>query len=317
MSHMEMVDLDSLISSTHPYRRFQAYLPDSTEAVADVRQLKGADGDGVERLFRCLLVQFMEDLSDRELARYLEENLAAKWLCGFTLSEPTPDYSLFTRVRPRIGPTRLSQLLATMRAQLKAAGRMSEVFTLVDATHLIATATLWEERDKARQQKIEQLNNDVRPKVAVDTQARIGGKGKKTYWYGDKEHVSVDMQSGLINKVATTPANLPDAQGLRHVCPTQGAIYGEKGYCTAPARQAAAHRNCHLAAIQRNNMRSKNRDRDRWDTHLRAPYERVFARRPKRVRYRGVAKNPFAACLQAMACNLQPLVVLDANLVAA
>ena len=112
---MELVDLDSLLSSTHPYRRFHAYLPDVTEAVADVRHLNGADGYGVERLFRCLLGQFMEDLSDRELERYLEENLAAKWLCGFTLSEPTPDYSLFTRVRARIGPTRLSQLFAVMR----------------------------------------------------------------------------------------------------------------------------------------------------------------------------------------------------------
>jgi IS5 family transposase len=103
MSQMEMVDLDSFVSSTHPYRRFQAYLPDSTEALADVRQLKGAEGYGVERLFRCLLVQFMEDLSDRELERYLEENLAAKWLCGFSLSEPTPDYSLFSRVLPASG----------------------------------------------------------------------------------------------------------------------------------------------------------------------------------------------------------------------
>jgi len=197
-----------------------------------------------------------------------------------------------------------------MREQLKAAGPMSEVFTFVDATHLIAKATLWEERDKARQQKIDKLNNDVLPKVAVDKQARIGCKGQKKYWYGYKEHVSVDMQSGLINKVATTPANLPDAQGLRHVCPTQGAIYGDKGYCTAPARQAAAQRGCHLAAIQRNNMKSKNRDRDRWYTHLRAPYERVFAQRPKRVRYRGVAKNQFAAFLQALALNLKRLLIL-------
>jgi IS5 family transposase len=233
------------------------------------------------------------------------------------LSEPTPDYRLFTRVRTRIGPARLSQLFATMREQLKAAGLMSEVFTFVDATHLIAKATLWEERDKARQQKIEHLNNDVLPKVATDPQARIGCKGKKKYWYGDKEHVSVDMQSGLINKVATTPANLPDAQGLRHVCPTQGAIYGDKGYCTAPARQAAAQRGCHLAAIQRNNMKTKNRDRDRWYTHLRAPYERVFSQRPKRVRYRGIAKNQFAAFLQAMTFNLRRLLILDADLVAA
>ena len=311
MSQIEMVALDNLVPSTHPYRRFQTYLPDPTEGLADLSQLKGADGYGVERLFRCLLLQFMEDLSDRELQRYLEENLAAKWFCGFTLSEPTPDYSLFTRVRTRIGPTRLSQLFATMREQLKAAGLMSEVFTFVDATHLIANATLWEERDKARQQKIEQLNNDVLPKVAVDKQARIGCKGKKKYWYGYKEHVSVDRQSGLINNVATTPANLPDAQGLRHVCPTPGAIYGDQGYCTAPARQAAAPRSCHLAAIQRNNMHTKHRDRDRWYTHLRAPYERVVAQRPKRVRYRGVAKNQFAAFLQALTFNLKRLLVLE------
>jgi len=313
MSQIEMIDLDSLLPATHPYRRFHEYLPDVQAVLEEVVHLKGADGYGVERLFRCLLLQFMEDLSDRELERYLEENLAAKWFCGFTLSAATPDYSLFTRVRTRIGPSRLSTLFATMREQLQAAGLMSEVFTFVDATHLIAKATLWEERDKARQQKIDQLNNDVLPKVAADPQARIGCKGKKKYWYGYKEHASVDMQSGLINKVAITPANVPDAQGLRHVCPTQGAVYGDKGYCTAPARQAAAQRGCHLAAIQRNNMKTKNRDRDRWYSHLRAPYERVFSQWAKRVRYRGVAKNQFAAFLQALAFNLKRLVVLEAE----
>lgn len=121
----------------------------------------------------------MEDLFDRELERSLEETLAAKWFCGFTSSEPTPDYSLFTRVRTRIGPTRLSQLFAIMREQLKAAVLMKEAFTFVDATHLIAKATLWEERDKARPQKIDTLNNEVLPKVAADKQARIGCKGKK------------------------------------------------------------------------------------------------------------------------------------------
>lgn len=168
------------VPSNHPYRRFQAYLPDTTGALADVSHLKGADGYGVERLFRSLLLQVMEDLSDRDLARHLEENLEAKWFCGFTLSEPMPDYSLFTRVRTRIGPTRVAQLFATMRAQLKAAGLMSEVFTFVDATHLIAKATLWEELDKACQRNIERLNNEVRPNVAVDTQTRIGCKARRS-----------------------------------------------------------------------------------------------------------------------------------------
>ncbi|MBL8676396.1 MAG: hypothetical protein JNJ47_03080 [Alphaproteobacteria bacterium] len=30
------------------------------------------------------------------------------------------------------------------------------------------------------------------------------------------------MQSGIISKVAITPANITDAQGLKHICPSQG-----------------------------------------------------------------------------------------------
>ena len=84
--------------------------------------------------------------------------ITAKWLCGFTLLEPTPDDSLFNRVHTHNGSTPLSQVITGIREQLKTAGLMSEGFTFVDATHLIAKATLWEEHDKARQQKLEYLN---------------------------------------------------------------------------------------------------------------------------------------------------------------
>ena len=52
-------------------------------------------------LFKCLLLQFMEDLSDRELQKFLEENTSAKWFCGFTLNAHTPEHTLFTKVRKK------------------------------------------------------------------------------------------------------------------------------------------------------------------------------------------------------------------------
>jgi len=314
MSQIEMVCLEDLVPSTHSYRRFREYLPHSlmSDHLQGIEQVKGADGYGIERLFLCLLLQFMEDLSDRELERFLRENTAAKWFCKFTLSDKTPDYSLFTHVRSRIGTKRLSLLFSGVRKKLKEAGFMSEVFTFVDATHLISKANLWEERDKAIAHKMEKLNNETLPKVAVDKQARMGCKGKNKYWYGYKGHVSVDMQSGLINKVATTPANVTDAQGMKHICPSQGAVYGDKGYCTEPARKVAVQRGCHLAAIKRNNMKGKNKDLDRWYSKIRSPYERVFSQRNRRVRYRGVAKNQFAAFFNAIAFNLKRLTVLEA-----
>jgi IS5 family transposase len=313
MIQLEMISLDQLVLPTHRYRKFLK-IWDFKKVDSLLKQAKSDnpyEGYGLERIFRCLLLQFLEDLSDRELEVFLQENNAGKWFCGFLLNEDTPDHTVFSKARKKLGTDLLSKIFEQLRDQLKSQGYMNEVFTFVDASHLIAKASLWEERDEALKQKYEKLNNEVLPKVAHDKQARIGCKGKNKYWYGYKKHVSVDMQSGMINKVAVTPANLTDAQGMKHVCPSQGAIYADKGYCPKPAKQAAARKGCHLAAIKKNNMKDKNADQDRWYSKMRAPYERVFSQDPKRVRYKGIAKNQFTAFMEAICFNLKRLLVLS------
>ena len=58
-------------------------------------------GYGMLRLFKCLLLQFIENLSDRKLEKFLQENNAAKWFCGFSLLYRTPNYSVFSKIRQR------------------------------------------------------------------------------------------------------------------------------------------------------------------------------------------------------------------------
>ena len=84
----------------------------------------------------------MENVSDRELERMLQENNSAKWFCGFSLCEQSPDYSVFSRARSRIGTNKLSKTFTLLRDQIRHKGFMSEVFTFVDASHLIAKAAL-------------------------------------------------------------------------------------------------------------------------------------------------------------------------------
>jgi IS5 family transposase len=242
----------------------------------------------------------MEDLSERELERYLSDSNAAKWFCDFDLTEATPDYSVFSKVRTKIGTNMLSKIFRLFREQLRSKGYMSEVFTFVDASHLISKANLWEERDEARKQRYEKLNNESLPKVAYDKQARIGCKGGNKFWYGYKKHVSVDIQSGLINKVAVTPANVTDAKGLAHVLPTSGAVYADKGYCVATAKVVAAGKGVHLCAIKKNNMKEKNFALDRYYISIRSPFERVFSQNNKRLRYIGIAKNQFTEFMNAI-----------------
>lgn len=318
MNHQfEMICLEDLVPTNHNYRKF-AKVWSFKSVEAKLKKLEKSNphkGHGLLRLFKCLTLQFMENLSDRELERFIQENNAARWFCGFSLKEKTPDHSIFCQTRKKIGTNMLSKIFADLRDQLRAQGLMNEVFHFVDATHLITKANLWKERDQAIKEKYEKLNNETLPKVAVDRQAKIGCKGKSKYWYGYKQHTTVDMQTGLINKIAITPANKTDAQGLKHVCPKQGAIYADKGYCTQDAKKASLVNGCHLAAIKKNNMKEKNKDQDRWYTGVRSPYERIFSQRERRVRCRGIAKNQFAAFMGAICFNLKRIcVIAPANL---
>jgi len=93
----EMVNIDSLVSKNHTYRTLKKLL-DFDRIVQSVKLPEsdsnaGAEGYGTNRLIMCLILQFMEDDSDREFERFIAENLAAKWFCDFGLQEKTPDYT--------------------------------------------------------------------------------------------------------------------------------------------------------------------------------------------------------------------------------
>ena len=312
-SQVEMVTLEELVSDNHIYRKFKG-LWDFSDIRNELEKIEidsDHKGFGIFRLFLCLLVQFMEDLSDRELERYIADTNSAKWLCDFGLLEKTPNHSVFTRARKRIGTDRLSKIFNILKNQLRQKGYMSEVFTFIDASHLISKSSLWQERDKAIKKKYDKLNNEVLPKIAKDKEANFGCKGGNKFWYGFKKHISLDMQSGMINKVAITKASVIDSKGMKHVIPNQGAIYADKGYCDINAKKAAAKRNLHLASVKKNNMIGKNKDLDRWYTKLRSPYERVFSKTNKRVRYQGIAKNQFAAFMESIAHNFKRMIVLN------
>ena len=72
-----------------------------------------------------LLLQYMEDLSDRELERFLQENLAGKYFCGFSLEDDTADHNYFRYVRDRIGLEKLKDLFNQFRLDLKRKGVIS------------------------------------------------------------------------------------------------------------------------------------------------------------------------------------------------
>lgn len=308
---IEMVSVEQLVPQNHTYRRLKSLLKfTSIIRASKVKESPlGAIGFGVSRLIMCLILQFMEDLSDREFERYIAENTHAKWFCGFGLAEKTPDFTTICKFRNLVGTHRMGKMFHEVKKQLQAQNYCSEVFTFVDSSALVSKLTLWEERDKAIAAGYEKLNNTVLPEVASDPEATIGAKSKNKFWYGFKKHLGVDMQSGMITKVAITSANVSDSDSAKFVLPKSGAVVGDKGYVGAIGD--IRRRGLHPMIIKRNNMKDKNADLDRWISKLRSPYEGTFSKQRKRVRYRGVVKNQGAEFLYAIAFNFRRLLAVN------
>ena len=110
-------------------------------------------------MFKCISLQFIEDLSDRQLKKFLQENTASKWYCNFYLNETTPDYTVLSKMRSRPGTTLLSKKLAKIKKQHKKQSYKREIFSIGDASHIVSKVNIWQKRDKAIEKKKKLLNN--------------------------------------------------------------------------------------------------------------------------------------------------------------
>ncbi|OGC15225.1 hypothetical protein A2246_05975 [candidate division WOR-1 bacterium RIFOXYA2_FULL_37_7] len=134
---------------------------------------------------------------------------------------------------------------------------------------------------------------------------------EKKFWFGYKKHASADMRNGIITKVAVTPANITDQDGLKYICPYGGMVFGDKAYGLSPAQLAMKANGCHSGAILRDNMKNKNRDKDKWLTKIRMPFENIFSKDDGFTRYRGLAKVQMQALFEAIVHNVKRLLKIN------
>jgi IS5 family transposase len=302
--------LEKSVSADHPFRLLSSSIK-LDKIARKYRHLYsnlGTKGLPIEKAFRLLVMQFLEDFSDREMERAIEENLAVKWFCGYLPTEPTPDHSFFGIFRKRLGTQNLKDIFDEVNDELRQKGLIGDAFSFVDATGIITKTALWDERDKAIANSEDKLNNANVKKYAADKDARYGCKGKDKFFFGYKRHCAVDMKQGIITKVAATAGNINDDKGLKHVCPRDQMVITDKGYDTAEAHLVARAKGCHLRAIKKINRKDKNKDFDSWLSKVRMPFESTFSKLHTRTKYRGIAKVQFQVIAEAIAHNLKRLI---------
>ena len=304
--------IEKIVKQDHAFRKLNAVI-NFESLILPYRKLysnTGAEGIDVIKGFKTLLIQFWEDYSDREMEKVLEENVAVKWFCGFSLLEETPDHSYFGKLRKRLGTENIADIFNGINEILRSKGLFGDVFKFIDASAIVTKTALWEERDQAIKDGEARLNNANVKDYAVDPDARWGAKSKNNIWYGYKRHHSVDMRHGLIDKIAVTPANVPDPRALKEICPKNAMVFTDKIYDQKSSYRILKANQCHSGIIMKKNNKVKNRDLDKWKTITRMPFEGNFSKLRKRAKFRSQVKVLFQCFSEAICHNLKKAILI-------
>jgi IS5 family transposase len=244
---------------------------------------------GLSRMLRMYVAQQCFGLSDEGIEDAVYDSHAIRRFIGIDLArEAAPDATTLLKFRRLLEDQGLTGVIfETIRDHLAREGLLLREGTLVDAT-LIAAPPSTKNRDQARDPDMHQAK-----------------KGNQWH-FGMKAHIGVDLDSGLVHTVLTTPANVNDvtqAHGLLHGQET--VALGDAGYQgvakrpenqDAPVTWHVALRPSVRRALPNDALGRLQERIEQVKASLRAKVEHPFhiiknLFKHRKTRYRGLAKN--------------------------
>ena len=263
-------------------------------------------------LFKTVFLQFLYDLSDRQVEEQVNLHLACKWFVGLQPDETGPDHTALTRFRARLGSEKFQQIFNELVRQARAAGLIHDRLRILDATHLAAKVDLF---------RLPPLPLGTPPAQAPgspDPEARFGRKSAKKSFYGYKEHLATDADSELITAVAVTPGNVPDSEVFEPlVDPHARELTADKGYDTDENHRKLKRHGQRSSIILKHNrtnpevLGQANPASQRERPHI----ERKFAEQKqyhglRQARYWGLAKVTIQVLITCLVVNCKRIVRL-------
>lgn len=303
-------------------------------AKADIRNQSHAGRDCYDpvNIFKVMLVQSWNKLSDYQMEEQLKLNWLFMWFCGFSFEQPIPDHSTICRWRQRFVKANLfEKLFEEVNRQIAKHGLKVKEGVIVDATLVTAHARPHRketvETEPVGDEEIPSVQTYQATALTVeeskDPDARWLKKGGKCT-FGFKGHVAVDKLTGLLQTIFVTPANKYDGHMLEtvidHTELSDGQeVLADKGYCSSDNNQYLEKKK-----LTSKIMRKKTKNQEpspelieynRKISEHRYIIERSFGSLKKhngwaRTIYMGLEKTRNYLLLGAMTFNLKRSIVL-------
>ena len=143
-------------------------------------------------------------------------------------------------------------------------------------------------------------------------------------YYGDKNHISVDREFGLIRRFEVTDAASHDSQVFEQVLDetnTHGEVWADSAYFSAEHERRLAEgrwrSHIHRKGHRNRPLTARSGQANRKRSKVRAAVEHVFAQHEtmgdKRVRTIGLSRARIKVGMMNLVYNLRPLAWLQAN----
>ena len=245
----------------------------------------------LELMLRIYVLQNLYNLADMAAMNEIIDSRAFSAFCGVDSSNQIPDGDTIGRFRNILKEHHLQEeLFADVRGRLQEKGLLLMKGTIVDST-LVAAPSSTKNQKKER-----------------DPDAHQVKKGNQWY-FGYKGHIGVDRDTGLVNKIETTAANVHDTTPVPELLEgTEEEVFGDSGYLGVDQHEGVPKVNHNGIHIQfRINKRSsslkklpeaeqeKAREVEHAKSSIRSKVEHVFAVvkgmfRYRKTRLRGLLK---------------------------
>jgi transposase len=144
-TEIDLVVFEKLIPADHYLRRLKAAIDfePCRALVADCYTVgMGAPAEDPVRLLKLSLLQFQYDLSDSQVLRQAQVNVAFRFFLDLALESALPVPSLLSQFRTRLGEERFTRVFNEILRQARAQGLEKDRLRVKDATHLIANIAI-------------------------------------------------------------------------------------------------------------------------------------------------------------------------------
>ena len=268
-------------------------------------------------LFKAILIQTFNSLSDVQLEKKLNNDLSYMNFCGFSFYEPAPDHSIISRFKSELAKKNIfDKLLAIINNQLEEEGIIVKTGTIIDGSFTHS------QRTKNKKKAVESP-----PSSQKDLEADWVKKGNK-YFHGYKRHYATDHIHGLVLSVSTSPASVHDTHYFDELLDKldleeESIVCADKGYSSKKNEDSLKKRNllnCIQKKAKRNHPLTKEEHSDNASISrtFRYKVERVFGSIKRwfnghTCRYVGQVRTHGQHVLEAIAYNLYRYASLGNN----